>query len=104
MYAIHVVTHTCMYTQMYHTYLIVNLRLHKKDDGTSQTEALDVSIELECSLRARDLRIATLESKLRAKKAQLIAQIRDGSRNFHRGSKVAGAHKVCGNFHKLCKF
>ena len=49
------------------------LKLHKKDDDTSQTEALDDSSELERSLRTRDLRIATLESKLRAKEAQLIA-------------------------------
>ena len=66
-----------MYKQMYYAYLIMNiiaceLQLHKKDDDTSQTEALDDSSELECSLRARDLRIATLESKLRAKEAQLI--------------------------------
>ena len=51
----------------------MNLKLHKKDDDTSQPEALDDSSELERSIQARDLRIATLESKLRAKEAQLIA-------------------------------
>ena len=54
----------------------MNLKLHKKDDDTSQTEALGDSKELERSLRAQHLRIATLESKLRAKEAQLIAAMK----------------------------
>ena len=51
----------------------MKFKLHKKDDGISQTEALSDSKEHECSLREQGLRIATLESKLRAKEALLAA-------------------------------
>ena len=51
----------------------MNLKLHKKDDDTFQTEAISDSQKSEHNFQAQGLRIATLESKLRAKEAQLIA-------------------------------
>ena len=54
----------------------MKFKLYKKGDDTSQTEALSDSKELERSLRAERLRIVTLESKLRAKKAQLVAAMK----------------------------
>ena len=55
----------------------MNLKLHKKADDTSETEAIMISNsqEFDSSLRAQHLRIATLESKLRAKEAQLSAAV-----------------------------
>ena len=58
----------------------------QKDDDTSQIEALsDDSSELEHSLQVRSLRIATLESKMRTKEAQVIAAMNPRKRFCHTG-------------------
>ena len=51
---------------------LTNLQLHKKDDDPSRTETISDSKELQQSIQERDRRIATRESQLRMKEAQLI--------------------------------
>ena len=76
-HVLHTCTYACTHKCIMHIelciLLLVNLKLHNKDDDILKAEALSGSKELERSLQTRDLRIATLESKLRAKEAQLIA-------------------------------
>ena len=61
---------------------LVNLQLHKKDDGPSQTEALGKSRELQQSIQERDLRIVTRGSKRKAEEAQLIATMNPKKKKY----------------------
>ena len=54
---------------------LFELKLQSKDDAKSQLEGLRDIKELQHSLQAQALRVATLESKLKDKEAQLVAAL-----------------------------